>query len=46
MVYDAHYPALAETLDCALWIVDEKLYRAASPVAENVPWIGELVASG
>ena len=45
-VYDAHYLALAETLDCELWTADEKFFRVASPVAENVRWIGELVAPG
>ena len=45
-VYDAHYLALAETLDCELWTADGKFYRAARPVADNVRWIGELVAPG
>ena len=43
-VYDAHYLALAETLDCELWTADEKFFRAASPAGRNVRWIGELVA--
>ena len=42
--YDAHYLALAETLDCELWTADEKFYRAASPVVDNLRWIGEFVA--
>ncbi len=45
-VYDAHYLALAETLDCDLWTADEKFYRTASPVTDNVRWIGEFVAPG
>ena len=45
-VYDSHYLALAETLDCDLWTADEKFYRAASPVTDNVRWIGEFVAPG
>ena len=43
-VYDAHYLALAETLECELWTADEMFFRAASPVVENVRWIGEFVA--
>ena len=45
-IYDAHYLALAETLDCEMWTADEKFYRAASPVFDSVHWIGEFVASG
>ena len=44
--YDAHYLALAETLDCDLWTADERFYRAASPVTDSVHWIGEFVAPG
>lgn len=40
-VYDAHYLALAEMLDCELWTADEKFYRAALPTASNVRWVGE-----
>ncbi len=40
--YDVHYLALAETLKCDLWTADEKFYRAASPTAGNVHWIGEF----
>ena len=43
-VYDAHYLALSETLGCELWTADEKFYRAASPSAGNVRWIGESAA--
>ena len=45
-VYDAHYLALAEALDCELWTADETFFRAASPVVDNVRWIGEFVAPG
>ncbi len=40
--YDAHYLVLAETLECDLWTADEKFYRAASPTAGNLHWIGEF----
>ena len=40
-VYDAHYLALSEILGCELWTADEKFYRAASPSAGNVRWIGD-----
>ena len=40
--YDAHYLALAESLDCELWTADERFYRAASLGVRNVRWIGEF----
>ena len=44
--YDAHYLALAETLGCDMWTADEKFFRAASPIARSVRWLGETAASG
>ena len=41
-VYDAHYLALAETLDCELWTADEKFFHAASPVVKNIRLIGHV----
>ena len=41
--YDAHYLALAESVDCELWTADERFYRATSPSVQNVRWIGEFV---
>lgn len=43
--YDAHYLALAESLDCELWTADERFFRAASAVSSNMRWIGEYVAT-
>ena len=40
-VYDGHYLALAETLNCELWTADEKFRRAASQAVQSVRWIGE-----
>ena len=45
-VYDAHYLALAEALDCELWTADERFFRAAAAVAQNVRWVGEFVTPG
>ncbi len=42
-VYDAHYLALAETLDCEMWTADRKFHRANRQAAQNVRWIGDLV---
>lgn len=43
-VYDSHYLALAQTLDCELWTADEKFFRIAHQVDRKVRWVGELVA--
>ena len=43
-VYDSHYLALAETLQCELWTADERFYRVAGPALGNVQWIGEPAA--
>ncbi|PKB64962.1 MAG: hypothetical protein BZY80_01210 [SAR202 cluster bacterium Io17-Chloro-G2] len=40
-VYDSHYLALAEIMDCDLWTADERFHRAASPRFPRVRWIGE-----
>ena len=49
--YDAHYLALAESLNCALWTADERFFRAAgsglSPDAPGMPpvrWLGHFAA--
>ena len=34
--YDAHYLALAQTLDCEFWTADERLYNA---VTDQLPWV-------
>ena len=41
-VYDAHYLALAEALNCELWTADERFYRAASFGYTRVKWIGSF----
>lgn len=41
-VYDAHYLALAESLDCDLWTADQRFYQAAASDFPKVRWIGEM----
>lgn len=41
-VYEAHYLALAEMLDCELWTADESFYRASRPSASNVRWLDQF----
>ena len=43
-VYDAHYLALAESLDCDLWTADQRFHRAVSAHIEHVRWLGEASA--
>lgn len=40
--YDALYLSPAETPHCEYWTADERFYRAAFPVAQNLHWIGEF----
>jgi len=41
--YDAHYLALAETLDCELWTADRRLVNACQGVLPWVKWLGDVV---
>ena len=42
-IYDAHYLALAETLDCEQWTTDKKSFRAASQLPKtSVGWASSL----
>ena len=43
-VYDAHYLALAESLNCEMWTAGYRLYRVAGSGVDNVSRIGEFVA--
>ena len=40
MPYDAHYLALAESLNCDFWTADQPFYRAARPRHPRVQWVG------
>ncbi len=40
-IYDAHYLALAEILDCEMWTADRRFFQAASPFFQRVRWLGE-----
>ena len=39
--YDAHYLALAESLDCEMWTTDERLWNSVRAAVGWVRWIGE-----
>ena len=39
-VYDAHYLALAESIDCELWTADQSFYRTAVRSFARVKWLG------
>ncbi len=41
-VYDAHYLALAEALDCELWTADQRFYQAAADGFSRVHFVGEI----
>ena len=43
-VYDSHYLALAQSLDCEFWTADERFYRSASPNLANIRLISEAAA--
>ena len=43
-VYDCHYLALAEMLDCEMWTADERFYRSASRGATRLRLLTEFVA--
>jgi len=40
-VYDAHYVALAETLQATLWTADQRLLRALGNRRPFVRWLGD-----
>ena len=41
-VYDSHYLALAESLNCEFWTADRRFYNSANRSHPRVRWIGEL----
>lgn len=44
-VYDSHYLALAERLDCELWTAVRRFYRSARRAfPDRIRWIGEAAA--
>ena len=45
-VYDSHYLALAEILDCEYWNADQRFYQVASSIVGTIRWMGEFVAPG
>ena len=44
-IYDSHYLALAQALDCEFWTADERFYRSANTHVGNVRLISEAAAS-
>lgn len=40
--YDAHYLALAETLNCRFWTADRPFFTAARLVTDRVRWLGDF----
>ena len=44
-VYDSHYLALAEELDCDLWTADRRFQRAVGTTSDRVRWIGEATGA-
>lgn len=44
VAYDAHYLALAESLDCEMWTADQRLYRVAGTGFDHVRWLGNFTA--
>jgi predicted nucleic acid-binding protein len=42
-VYNSHYLALAESLNCDLWTADERFFRAAVALTPNIHQLGEFV---
>ena len=45
LAYDAHYLALAESLDCDFWTADRPFYRASQDSYPRVRWIGDYQAT-
>ncbi len=43
-VYDAHYVALAQLLECNLWTADERLVNTLGGALPFVKWIGAYTA--
>jgi predicted nucleic acid-binding protein len=41
-VYDAHYLAFAESVDCDQWTADERFYRAAVAAHGRMKWLGNF----
>jgi predicted nucleic acid-binding protein len=41
-LYDLYYLALADQLDCDLWVVDKKLVNVVAGRTSRVRWVGDL----
>ena len=45
-VYDSHYLALAEELDCDFWTADARFYRAAESAVDRIRLLGSVTFDG
>ncbi len=45
-VYDAHYLALAEILDCDLWTADERFFNSVKEQQPRVKWLRQYMRGG
>ncbi len=43
-VYDTHYLALADIMECELWTADERFFNSVKEHQPRVSWIGEFEA--
>ncbi len=43
-VYDTHYLALADILECDLWTADERFFNSVKVPQPRVKWLGEFEA--
>lgn len=41
-LYDLYYLALADALDCDLWVVEQKLLNLVNPHSSRVKWVGDI----
>lgn len=45
-VYDAHYLALAEIMDCEFWTADERFFNSVREQQPRVKWLGHHEKQG
>ena len=45
-VYDTHYLALADILECDLWTADERFFNSVKERQPRIRWLGEFKKGG